>query len=111
MQAKLCGKNQIYRYRPEEKQNDDILPEVLLVDDDHLNLKYLEGILKPEGYNTRTAQNGSDALYIINNTNVDLVLLDVMMPEMDGFEVCRIIKSNDETRMTPVVLIPALDDK
>ncbi len=110
IQAKTRGKNMVCCYQPAQKDCDDTLPEILLVDDDHLNLKYLEGILKPRGYNTCTAQNGSDALYIINNANIDLVFLDIMMPEMDGFEVCSIIKSNDETRMIPVILITALDD-
>lgn len=110
MQAKIRGKNRVFCYQPAEKRKDDKKYEILLVDDEPKNLKYLEAVLKPIGYSTYRAENGHDALYIINNTDIDLVLLDIMMPEMDGFEVCNIIKTNEETRMIPVVLITALDD-
>ncbi|MGD9158191.1 MAG: diguanylate cyclase [Desulfobacteraceae bacterium] len=110
IQAKIRGKNMVYCYRPAEKKHDESRSEILLVDDEPLNLKYLEGVLQTVGYSTHRAGNGTDALYIINNTDIDLVLLDIMMPDMDGFEVCNIIKTNDETRMIPVVLITALDD-
>lgn len=110
IQAKVRGKNMIYCHKPAEKKYDESKFEILLVDDEPLNLKYLEGVLQAIGYSTRRADNGTDALYTINNTDIDLVLLDIMMPDMDGFEVCNIIKTNDETRMIPVVLITALDD-
>ena len=57
-----------------------------------------------------TAESGKEALYILSQTDIDLVLLDIMMPEMDGIEVCRQIKSNEETRMIPVMLITGFDD-
>ena len=110
MQAKIRGKNIVYCHRPAEKKDDENRFEILLVDDDPLNLKYLDGVLKTIGYSIHRACNGPDALYILNNADIDLVLLDVMMPQMDGFEVCSKIKSNEETRMIPVVLITALDD-
>ena len=110
MQAKTRGKNMVCCYKSSEKKYDDKIFEILLVDDDPLNLKYLEGLLQPIGYSTHRSKNGSEAIYIINNMEIDLVLLDVMMPDMDGFEVCRKIKTNEDTRMIPVILITALDD-
>jgi putative two-component system response regulator len=80
------------------------------VDDEPLNLKLLEALMVPLKYDLLKAINGIEALETVANREVDLVLLDVMMPEMDGFEVCRRIKTNEATRMIPVVLITALDD-
>ena len=109
-QAKIRGKNRVYWFKPKEKSLPAARSRILLVDDEPLNLKLMEGLLGPCGYELYRAENGREALYIINNVDIDLVLLDIMMPGMDGFQVCRSIKANDETRMTPVILITALDD-
>ncbi len=110
-QAKSRGKNNVYHHRQDiNNECGHSQPNILLVDDDSLNLKLMIGLLKPLGYTIYTATNGRDALHQLNNAEIDLVLLDIMMPEMDGFEVCDVIKANEETRLIPVVLLTALDD-
>ena len=68
-------------------------------------------ILLPTNSEIIKATNGIDTLNVVNKTNVDLILLDVMMPEMDGYEVCRHLKASEATRLIPVVLVTALDDR
>lgn len=82
---------------------------VLVVDDVPANLKLLDARLSAEYFDVVTATNGHQALAICERGECDLVLLDVMMPEMDGFEVCRRLKSNALTHHLPVVLVTALD--
>ena len=65
------------------------LPTILCVDDETLNLSLLEAILVPKGYGVALASNGTAALEIIAARKIDIVILDVMMPGIDGFEVCR----------------------
>ena len=64
-------------------------PRVLVVDDQPPNIRLLEAILTPRGYDVRTASSGEEALEVIAGTDIDLVLLDIVMPGMDGYEVCR----------------------
>lgn len=82
---------------------------VLIVDDIPTNVRLLEARLSAEYYDVVTAESGPQALEIMNTSDVDIVLLDVMMPDMDGFEVCRRIKANPRTQHVPVVMITALD--
>ncbi|MBN9274052.1 MAG: PleD family two-component system response regulator, partial [Mesorhizobium sp.] len=82
---------------------------ILVVDDIPANVKLLEVRLLAEYFEVLTASNGADALETCENGKVDVVLLDVMMPDMDGFEVCRRIKSDPATSHIPVVMITALD--
>ncbi|MBL4758238.1 MAG: PleD family two-component system response regulator [Rhizobiales bacterium] len=82
---------------------------ILVVDDIPANVKLLEARLSAEYFDVVTATNGPDALDICDGGRVDIVLLDVMMPEMDGFEVCRRIKANPKTHHVPVIMITALD--
>ncbi|MDB5528692.1 MAG: PleD family two-component system response regulator [Devosia sp.] len=82
---------------------------VLIVDDIPTNVRLLEARLTAEYYEVVTASSGPQALEICNNSDVDIVLLDVMMPDMDGFEVCRRLKSNPKTHHVPVLMITALD--
>ena len=82
---------------------------ILVVDDIHANVKLLEARLMAEYFEVLTAYNGRDALQLCENGQCDLVLLDVMMPEMDGFEVCRRLKQNPRTTHLPVVMVTALD--
>lgn len=82
---------------------------ILLVDDIKMNLRVLEARLSAEYYDVVTAMSGADALEICRSQPIDLVLLDVMMPEMDGFEVCRQLKADRRTMYLPIVLITALD--
>lgn len=114
-EAKIRGGNNVFFFN---KQNLSILdrhqsltkPTVLIVDDIPLNLKMLEGLLASEGYCITKAADGYDALHFILKHDVDLILLDVMMPGIDGYEVCRRLKTNDKTRLIPIVMITALDD-
>jgi sigma-B regulation protein RsbU (phosphoserine phosphatase) len=81
---------------------------VLAVDDTPENLDVVRGILAPE-YVVKVAINGPMALKIVQQQQPDLILLDIMMPDMDGFEVCRILKSDPETREVPVIFLTAMD--
>ncbi|MDA8415255.1 MAG: sigma-54 dependent transcriptional regulator [Desulfobacteraceae bacterium] len=84
---------------------------ILCVDDEPLNLSLLEAMLTPRGYDVITAINGPEALEKIQTARIDICLLDVMMPGMDGFEVCRRIKSDDLHRNIPVVMITSHADR
>ena len=82
---------------------------ILVVDDVPANVKLLEVRLLAEYFDVLTATNGVDAIETCENGKVDVVLLDVMMPDMDGFEVCRRLKNDPATSHIPVVMITALD--
>jgi two-component system, cell cycle response regulator len=82
---------------------------VLVVDDISANVKLLEARLSAEYFDVITAMGGGEALAICERAECDLVLLDAMMPDMDGFEVCRRLKSNPATHHIPVVMVTALD--
>ena len=82
---------------------------ILVVDDIPANVKLLEARLLAEYFDVLTAENGYRALEICEQTQVDLILLDIMMPGMDGFEVCERLKANPRTQHIPVVMVTALD--
>ena len=82
---------------------------VLVVDDVPANVKLLEARLSAEYFDVVTAMNGAEALAVCERADCDIVLLDVMMPDMDGFEVCRRLKANRNTHHIPVVMVTALD--
>jgi two-component system cell cycle response regulator len=82
---------------------------VLVVDDVPANVKLLEARLSAEYFDVTTAYSGAEALALCERAKCDIVLLDVMMPDMDGFEVCRRLKSNPATHHIPVVMVTALD--
>jgi two-component system cell cycle response regulator len=82
---------------------------VLVVDDVPANVRLLEARLSAEYFDVTTAHSGAEALAACERAECDIVLLDVMMPDMDGFEVCRILKSNPATHHIPVVMVTALD--
>ena len=84
--------------------------KILIVDDQSSARTALETLLRREGYEVRDASNGPSALAACTDFKPDLILLDILMPGMDGFEVCRRIKATPETRLTPVVLITGLSD-
>ena len=86
-------------------------PRVLVVDDHPSSRMTAVALLSVEGYDVIEAEGGAAALAQVFETNPDLILLDVMMPGMDGYEVCRRLKADDQTRLTPVVFITALDDR
>ena len=83
--------------------------KILIVDDEPLNVDYLEQELEALGYETISAANGQEALEKVAAETPDLILLDVMMPVMDGFTVCRILKEHEETRLIPIIIMTALD--
>lgn len=82
---------------------------ILVVDDNPTNVKLLEARLSADYYTVITADNGKDAIEICNRDECDIILLDVMMPEMNGFEVCRILKAGPETLHVPILVLTALD--
>ena len=83
--------------------------KVLVVDDVPVNVKLLADLLAVKGYAVVTAASGAEALETIERDTPDLVLLDVMMPGMSGYDVCRKIRANRATVMLPVVMVTALD--
>lgn len=82
----------------------------LVVDDDAMNRMVLQRSLEREGHAVRVASNGRAALELLRSEPFDIVLLDVLMPEMDGLELLELIQSDDELRATPVIMISALED-
>jgi adenylate cyclase len=85
----------------------DIAATVLAVDDQPTNLRLLDAVLTPRGHRVLTAASGAAALAMLETEDVDIVLLDILMPEMDGYEVCRRIRSIPATEFLPVVMITA----
>jgi CheY-like chemotaxis protein len=85
--------------------------QVLVVDDNSLSRKLLNDILSAEGYRVCHAASGSEALSAIAEERPDVVLLDIMMPGMDGFEVVRRLRADKTTHMPPIVMVTALDDE
>jgi putative two-component system response regulator len=83
-------------------------PVVLLVDDNTTNLQVLREALDGQGYKLLIAKNGKSALAVVNKAMPDLILLDIMMPEMDGYEVCTRLKADGATRHIPVIFITAM---
>ena len=84
--------------------------DILIVDDTPANLNVLSAILGKRGYRVRPAINGALALKAAQKAAPDLILLDVQMPGLDGYEVCRQLKADPQTRAIPVIFISALDD-
>ena len=86
-------------------------PSVLVVDDQAPNIRLLDAILSPRGYVVHQATSGEQALELLATTPVDLVLLDILMPGIDGYEVCRRIRAQDDTAYLPVVMVTASGDE
>jgi signal transduction histidine kinase len=82
---------------------------VLVVDDDQRNVRLMESILRGSGYRVVKAYNGEEALHLVESERPDLLLLDVMMPKMSGFELCQRLKGRYETRLLPVIMVTALN--
>ena len=87
-----------------------IAGNVMIVDDTLLNLRVLSKILSEQGHLVRGLSNGAMALTAAVSEPPDLILLDILMPDMDGYEVCRRLKANEQTRDIPVIFISALDE-
>ncbi|MDB4927833.1 MAG: hypothetical protein JWM10_317, partial [Myxococcaceae bacterium] len=89
----------------------DRAQRILIVDDERLNRELLEVMLAREGCEVSSAESGEDALAQVARRPPDLILLDVMMPGMDGYEVARRLKRDAATRNIPVIILSALDDR
>jgi two-component system alkaline phosphatase synthesis response regulator PhoP len=92
------------------KKEQEKTPVVLVVDDNQQNLELLQAYLEDMDCETVPAHDGPEALEIIGNSAPDLVLLDVMMPKMSGFEVCKRIKNDPRTSDIPVIMVTALNE-
>jgi two-component system sensor histidine kinase/response regulator len=84
--------------------------KILIVDDLPKNLMVLGNILTKKNYQIAYARNGKEAVYQALENNFDLILLDIMMPELDGYEVCRILRKNPHTAQTPIIFLTAKND-
>jgi putative two-component system response regulator len=84
---------------------------ILMVDDEPANIDIVTRVLAPEGYRVSSARDGEEGLSAVRRTHPDVVLLDVVMPGLDGFEVCRRLKDDAVTRLIPVVLVTTLGDR
>ncbi|MCT7983417.1 hybrid sensor histidine kinase/response regulator [Laspinema sp. A4] len=94
--------------KPRVSQNDR--PNILVVDDTPDNVRLLSSVLTDNGYRVCKALKGDMALTVCKNTLPDLILLDVMMPGMDGYEVCKCLKQQETTRQIPVIFLSALNE-
>jgi two-component system, sensor histidine kinase and response regulator len=87
------------------------VPKILVVDDQPINVQLLKRKLEKEGIEVLTAYNGQEALLLVERTPPDLILLDVMMPDMDGIEVCQRLQANESLRQIPVIFVTARTSK
>ena len=88
----------------------DKTPDILIVDDTPANLQLLTGMLKQRGYRVRSVPSGKLAIQAVQNEKPDLILLDIKMPEMNGYEVCKHLKADEALKEIPVLFISALDE-
>ena len=109
-QAKSLGGKRIHFFKKPIQKEISEKAVVLIVDDDLRNLKLLDAFLNSAPYHVLKAMDGEEALAKVAAEDIDLILLDVMMPGLDGFEICRRLKTQERTRLIPIVLITALDD-
>jgi CheY-like chemotaxis protein len=92
-----------------EPYRDDAMPRVLIADDNPQNAELLDAHLDGIGYETRITANGEETLSAVKEWAPDVVLLDVMMPKLSGFEVCKRMKADPATANTAVLMVTALD--
>lgn len=86
------------------------MAKILIVDDDPQATKLLEMLLTPRGYSTVSVNESSTAVNVAIDTAPDLIILDLMMPDPDGFKVCRMLRADSRFIFTPILIITALDD-
>ena len=91
-------------------QNPSIKGNILIVDDNPANLELLSGILSEQGYKVRLIPDGQLALMSVQSTRPDLILLDILMPEMDGYQVCERLKADEQTKDIPVIFVSAVHE-
>lgn len=80
---------------------------ILVVDDDEMVLMALNELLKPEGYDVKTVSNGVEALKLLDENGYDLLMFDLIMPVMDGYELCRRVRQKEKYKETPIVFLTA----
>ncbi|PLZ92096.1 two-component system response regulator [Fischerella muscicola CCMEE 5323] len=90
---------------------DSDAPKILIVDDHAASRMTAVALLAMEGYEVIEADSGSTAVELVTQKQPDLILLDVMMPGLDGFEVCQLLKQNEHTRLIPIIFVTALNDR
>jgi two-component system, OmpR family, alkaline phosphatase synthesis response regulator PhoP len=95
---------------PRRTDSEENPPTILIVDDNAQNLELIQAYLEDVECVTVPAYNGMEALDLVARKKPDLILLDVMMPKMSGFEVCRRLKSNPETSTIPIIMVTALSE-
>ncbi|MCP4400664.1 MAG: response regulator [bacterium] len=81
--------------------------KILVVDDYAENVELLEELLAADGYEVSTASDGDEALQRVKETHPDLILLDIMMPKMDGYQVCEALRAKDDTKEIPIIFVTA----
>ena len=86
-------------------------PRILVIDDEEKNIKLIKGMLMRESYNINGCLSGEEALESLQNDKPDLILLDILMPGINGFELCRMLKEDVSTRIIPIVMVTALNDR
>jgi two-component system alkaline phosphatase synthesis response regulator PhoP len=94
----------------QQDKDTDRLPIILVVDDDQQNLELVQAYLEDIECETVAAHDGIEALDLVAQAKPDLILLDVMMPKMSGFEVCRRLKDDPDTSQIPVIMVTALNE-
>jgi len=94
-----------------QKENKSKKSKILIVDDEEMNLKLMGAILKTHDYVYETARNGIEAIEKAKEISPDLIFLDIMMPEMDGYEACKRLKNDPETYHIPIVMVTAIADR
>ncbi len=90
--------------------NESISGKILVVDDNPQNLELIQAYLEDLSVETQTAMDGAEALESVHADHPDLILLDIMMPKISGFEVCKQLKSDSDTRDIPIIMITALNE-
>ncbi|NJL52401.1 MAG: diguanylate cyclase [Hydrococcus sp. SU_1_0] len=93
------------------KYNEKLQEQILIVDDLPENVRLLSSLLREQGYSVISATDGKMALSMVREENPDLILLDIMIPQIDGYEVCRYLKSEDHTKHIPIIFLSGLDSE
>lgn len=94
-----------------QKYNEKLQKQILIVDDLAENVRLLSSLLSQQGYKVLSATNGKMALSIVNRESPDLILLDILIPKMDGYQVCHSLKSAEKTRHIPIIFLSGLDSE
>ena len=117
MQVSLNQKDRLNSIFPENLstfdpalKNSTPKKQILVIDDTIVNLKLISDFFRESGFEVRATKSGSQALQILETTKPDIILLDVVMPEMDGFQTCRCLKKSQQTKDIPVIFMTAFDD-